>query len=278
MTLVWRPDYNGTPGKVTLAQEFTWNESVWNPSMVGPSLWLDAADASTITEVGGAVSQWNDKSGNSRHAVQATVANQPFYTASSLINSKPAIDFTTDRVTTLTTPTIPNNSIVGSLPISVFGVFYNRLSDSSFQSPIGARSGGGTWWTFMRPISGQMEIGFHDASQRWSGVYSTNQSALISWSVDSSNLLNTYLDGSLIQTAFSLNSFGTQIDSSMRIGAGSSSSLSEDYEGLIGEIVFLTSEISTADRQKLEGYLAHKWGLTANLPNDHPYKLVGPTP
>jgi len=28
------------------------------------------------------------------------------------------------------------------------------------------------------------------------------------------------------------------------------------------------------DRQKLEGYLARKWGLTDKLPNGHPYKAV----
>jgi hypothetical protein len=43
------------------------------------------------------------------------------------------------------------------------------------------------------------------------------------------------------------------------------------------EIVITNSNISTADRQKLEGYLAHKWGLTAGLPNDHPYKTAAPT-
>ena len=26
------------------------------------------------------------------------------------------------------------------------------------------------------------------------------------------------------------------------------------------------------ERQKIEGYLAHKWGLTANLPSAHPFK------
>jgi hypothetical protein len=35
---------------------------------------------------------------------------------------------------------------------------------------------------------------------------------------------------------------------------------------------------SDVNRQKLEGYLAHKWGLGANLPVDHPYKTVGPKP
>lgn len=33
---------------------------------------------------------------------------------------------------------------------------------------------------------------------------------------------------------------------------------------------------STEKRTKIEGYLAHKWGLTSNLPNDHPYKSNPP--
>jgi hypothetical protein len=48
--------------------------------------------------------------------------------------------------------------------------------------------------------------------------------------------------------------------------------------GAIGEIIVTASVLSTLNRQKTEGYLAHKWGLTASLPADHPYKTVGPTP
>ena len=53
--------------------------SRWSPLQLGAnlSLWLDASDASTITLNGSTVSQWNDKSGNARHATQATAANQP---------------------------------------------------------------------------------------------------------------------------------------------------------------------------------------------------------
>ena len=43
---------------------------LWEPSRVPTNLWLDAKDESTITESGGAVSQWDDKSGNDNHAVQ----------------------------------------------------------------------------------------------------------------------------------------------------------------------------------------------------------------
>jgi len=41
------------------------------------SLWLDGADAGTITAVSGLVSQWDDKSGNNNHAAQGIAARQP---------------------------------------------------------------------------------------------------------------------------------------------------------------------------------------------------------
>ena len=43
-----------------------------------PRLWLDAADASTISIATG-VSEWRDKSGNNRHVFQATTSRQPAY-------------------------------------------------------------------------------------------------------------------------------------------------------------------------------------------------------
>ena len=49
------------------------------------------------------------------------------------------------------------------------------------------------------------------------------------------------------------------------------------WRGKMGEIIMLQSEPTLADRQKIEGYLAWKWGLNANLPADHPYKNERPT-
>lgn len=36
-------------------------------------------------------------------------------------------------------------------------------------------------------------------------------------------------------------------------------------------------QLSTANRQRLEGYLAWKWALEANLPAGHPFKNTPPT-
>ena len=55
----------------------------WTPALLGAdlALWLDAADADTITLNGSNVSQWDDKSGNGRNVSQAVAAQQPAYDA-----------------------------------------------------------------------------------------------------------------------------------------------------------------------------------------------------
>jgi hypothetical protein len=67
------------------------------------ALWLDASDTATITHSSGAVSQWNDKSGNTRHATQGTAANQ-FTTNASTINSLNVFTFA-DAVRKMEVPT-----------------------------------------------------------------------------------------------------------------------------------------------------------------------------
>ena len=72
--------------------------AAFSPLDLSPLLWLDASDTSTITESGGAVSQWDDKSGNGNDFVQATAANQPT-TGASTFNSLNVLDFSSDFVT-----------------------------------------------------------------------------------------------------------------------------------------------------------------------------------
>ena len=55
-------------------------------------------------------------------------------------------------------------------------------------------------------------------------------------------------------------------------GSGSQQAVNID----IAEIVFYQSALSLSNRQLIEGYLAHKWGLTSSLPAGHPYKSIAP--
>jgi len=46
----------------------------------------------------------------------------------------------------------------------------------------------------------------------------------------------------------------------------------------LGEFLYYDGEVSISDREKLEGHLAWKWNLQANLPSAHPYKNYSPNP
>ena len=48
------------------------------------------------------------------------------------------------------------------------------------------------------------------------------------------------------------------------------------YQGNINEFIMFNSALTTFQRQTIEGYLAWKWGLQANLPANHPYKNAPP--
>jgi len=64
------------------------------PASLNPDLWLDASDASTITESGGSVSQWDNK-GTLENFTQATSADQPT-TGVTTQNGLNVIDFAGD--------------------------------------------------------------------------------------------------------------------------------------------------------------------------------------
>jgi hypothetical protein len=48
------------------------------------------------------------------------------------------------------------------------------------------------------------------------------------------------------------------------------------YQGMIHEILIFNPGLNIERRQKIEGYLAHKWGLSGNLDGGHPYRSNAP--
>ena len=75
------------------------------------------------------------------------------------------------------------------------------------------------------------------------------------------------LNGSTFQNSGAAHTINNQ-NSGFRIGAVSS------YVGnsKISEVLIFDTALTTENRQKIEGYLAHKWSLAGNLPETHSYK------
>ena len=249
-----------------ISPTFTWNETVWNPSMIQTALWLDAADASTVTLNGSTVSQWRDKSGNSRHASQATPASQPTYAATGF-NSKPTIQFdgVNDQLDLVQFAQASNQHIFAVVDTTNLGTGYRNFLNRSGDFTTPALYFGGT--ADYRPMV------------YWNGVdratWSTGvqRKAIICWSFATSPSASALMqvDG---QTAVTQ----TFIASNLANWSSINFATVQQSDVDISELIVTPTTPSTLDRQKLEGYLAHKWGLTANLPAGHPYKNYGPRP
>ncbi len=240
----------------------TWNETVWNPSMIQTALWLDAADASTVTTVSDAVSQWNDKSGNGRHATQATADRRPGYGSISL-NGKSGVAFNNKSM---------NTTYVAGSSVAVSCIFVAQAMETATTNIVKV--------LVANHESGPSRNGFSLTSSN--GFTNTTKTLRYDASLASGQVIRvnaaaaSAIDGSNPFIGFGSTTSQTS-STGMVIGRFPSGATDWTGDFRLYEIVF-TGAVTDVVREKLEGYLAHKWGLTASLPNDHPYKTVGPTP
>lgn len=93
---------------------------------------------------------------------------------------------------------------------------------------------------------------------------------------DTANFNMTFDGGAVLSAGTGIGTGVTENTNSafVNIGGGAAS---DWFDGYIACILFFDRTLSDTDRQKLEGWAAHKYGLTRNLPADHPYKNLVPT-
>jgi len=245
--------------------------ALWTPADITTKLWLDASDASTIFEddTAGDVSKWTDKSGNGGNVTQATLSRQPTI-ATAAINGLNAIS-PQSRSQWLENLTF-NNTFASVQIISVASLAstadpYKRvytIKDSGTVDGLSLRQNSMT-------SSLQAIIDSDSSGALYPGYASGGYLVpfLSSQYYDGSNLYQN-LDGTLKTTTAVT---GNILSDTILIGSDGGSYSWDD--GFIGEIVILANTDETM-RHKVEGYLAWKWGLEANLPNDHPYKSAAP--
>jgi hypothetical protein len=52
--------------------------------------------------------------------------------------------------------------------------------------------------------------------------------------------------------------------------------MSDWFNGTLSELIIVNGTLSAGNRERLEGYQAHKWNASGNLPGGHTYKSRPP--
>lgn len=242
---------------------------LWTPVMLNTAAWYDAADVGTITEVGGAVSQWSDKSGNGNHAVQGTASLQPT-TGIENIGGLNSLGFNA------TEDELSYNSATSLLTqgsnVHVFFVGDVPATGASFADVIQHAGGGQGFVISRRQTFDAMYLRVDSDTTFNSAIYSSagffdGVPHIFYANVLSDNTRAIWKDG-VVDTmgGWTGNTFAT---SATMEGIG-------ECSDEMGEMIIINGSLTDADRQKIEGYLAHKWGLAGNLPGGHPYETDPP--
>jgi hypothetical protein len=98
---------------------------------------------------------------------------------------------------------------------------------------------------------------------------------LYSIQYDSLNNINVWSNGS--SSSVITGTAGTITRNMFILGKRDASGFNENMTGNVFEVVQYNSDLGQTSRQQVEGYLAWKWGLQANLPVNHPYKNASPS-
>ena len=270
--------------------------AAWTPAELGASLalWLDAADSNTITLNGSTVSQWSDKSGGNRHVTQATAVNQPTFAASGL-NGAPSLVFETNaKFLGLLdgNPTLGNtdlNAIDAGDRFAVFAVGDGGNGSAALVTGagragvmVGKAGGFGSAGTFA------LGLVTHDGGDvaldppRWVGQFNGWTGPSLNGALNNQNwdagalstpaVVGVVWDGTTVTGTVNGTTFSNSgpigpaanQNTPLRIGGTATNpavlSTTGGGNSKTSEVVICDDALSTADRQKLEGYLAWKWG------------------
>jgi hypothetical protein len=244
MPTVWSPGYRAS----------------FDPSDITTALWLDAADASTITESGGVVSQWDNK-GLAGGSFTVPFAKTGPTTGFETINGVNAIFFNQnvlEIVQSLGTNSGAEMFYVYKVPTdTVYRWFYQfGTTDQGYIA-------GGSGTTI---ISRNYLINDDPSDTNINGLNA-------GWVNGVTSRINVYNDLGTDPVMVSVPNLDITGWANFTI---SDSNTFGTTDGSLGEVIVTEDALTLEDRQKTEGYLAWKWGLEGSLPVGHPYKNAAP--
>lgn len=200
------------------------------------------------------IATWTDQSGSGNNATQGTAANRPVL-VNNTVNFNSAVDFsgTSSTIMNITTPPADLNSTIFAVGVPIVNT---------------------TWRTMFRgaadhhPLlieSGSDRLGFYDNNANTfiaSGFnWAQNEVALVGVEMQSGNV-NFRKNGSQGSSITTINLSGFNLDYFGNYQGGS------QQFGKITEAIIYTTTLTATNKNKIESYLAVKYGITLSTDYD----------
>ena len=252
------------PRGVSPLDEARLQRRLWTPALAGPALWLDAADLSTITTTSGTVSESRDKSGFGRHVAQASDGRRPALTVAGL-NALNVLTF--DGVN----DSLANAAYAFPTVYSIYAV--GRSSATSYSRLLSVSGGGDSYGFVGTGPAGSQYATFFGSGISWNDVLANTPNQ----SIASTSILGVVKGNAVGGAIPYVNGIAQDAKNGTTVATtgfvlGAAPANVQYWNGIIAEIILIPALSDDPQRQRIEGYLAHKWGLTANLPASHPYR------
>lgn len=218
-------------------------------------LWLDAADTSSITSVVGAVSQWNDKSGNGNHATQGTGSAQPT-TGLNSQNGKNVINGASGDYMLLPSALYS----ITNADNTIFSVARRTAETGSLARIINATEGG----------SSRMYLQYSATAGAVNYLNATSAAATAAGSSGNTNtnfqIIRGRLNGTLLGISVNSATPSTSNTGSYENGTDALAIFAQPTPanyliGDIAEILIYNRSLSNAECSQIETYLGNKWNI-----------------
>lgn len=230
------------------------NAAPFIPTMIpGAILWLDGADTTKIDISGSIVTQWIDKSGTGNNAIGFGSLT---YSSNSLVFDGSTTGFTTPYTSSPSAETVfiimkfNTTDVVCVLDGYSTGSREFVNTGTNMQMNSGGVAGG--------PVG--------------TNTIPTGTTILYDYTLDT--VTSMYYNGAFDISGATPAFTGGALSS---IGCFYNNGYPSFFmNGSISELIIYNRVLTTVERQKVEGYLAWKWAIQANLPVGHPYKNAAP--
>lgn len=240
----------------------------WTPADADTRFWWDAQEAGTVAESGGAVTGWTGRTAAAAVLAPSGAGAEPVFAPAGL-NGLPAVDFGGDAdlegaasgfaadmcLLVVAEVDIVTNGSEALIDFEAQNLKVRANNSSQFRARFELLNGGNV------NVNPNPAIDYKGAPHLFLARYDSAAQTVEVW-----------IDGENVGTGSGYAVALTGADN-IRLMRPWGSGLRLD--GRIGEVVGIASS-AVADRENLEGYAAHRWGLAGALPAGHPYKSAAP--